>query len=540
MYKVFLVEDEIVVRQGIKNNIPWEEEGFVVVGDEGDGELAYAAIIESQPDILITDIQMPFMDGLELSLLVKKALPQVKIIIISGYSNFSYAQQAIDIGIAEYILKPVTAGKILSAVKNVAQLLDKERQDQELVDAYHLMLHENQSQKRKTFFQALVRGKLSLAEIISYEKEWETKMVAQAMCIVLFQFLGDHDLYEYSKKLVDQEKKFTNIIKTYPKIQAFERDMDGWALLMLGEDDSAIESLIKDLALDLEKGTKDNLCFFGGRGPTVHRTSDLPLSFQEANRAFSLRHFGQCNQILSYKEVEGRLEGLGGDYKVRELNLEKLDRALISGFLRRGSCEEIEEFVSHYFTGFGATAMNSILFQQYIMLDGYAAISKFLKDLKCPQEILDANLAPMSNFSNHPSTLETCESIYRDVLEGAIKYRNQQSQKSYYDMIEKAKAYIRREYGCLDMTLDKVAAHINISPNYFSTLFNQETGQNFIDYLTHIRMEEAKNYLRCTNKKITEISNLVGYLDPHYFSYIFRKTQNTTPSDYRKLGTGDI
>ena len=113
MLKIFLVEDEMIMREGIKNNIDWEKENFSFVGDAADGELAYPLIIQKKPDILITDIKMPFMDGLELSRLVKAELPDIKIIILSGYDEFDYAKEAIDIGIAEYMLKPVTSAKLI-------------------------------------------------------------------------------------------------------------------------------------------------------------------------------------------------------------------------------------------------------------------------------------------------------------------------------------------------------------------------------------------------------------------------------------------
>ena len=113
MLKVFLVEDEVVMRNGIKNNIPWEQEGFEFVGEASDGELAYPLIKREKPDILITDIRMPFMDGLELSRLVKKELPQIKIIILSGYNEFDYAKNAISIGVTDYLLKPISSAKIL-------------------------------------------------------------------------------------------------------------------------------------------------------------------------------------------------------------------------------------------------------------------------------------------------------------------------------------------------------------------------------------------------------------------------------------------
>ena len=133
MLKVFLVEDEVVMRNGIKNNIPWEQEGFEFVGEASDGELAYPLIKREKPDILITDIRMPFMDGLELSRLVKKELPQIKIIILSGYNEFDYAKTAISIGVTDYLLKPISSAKLLEAVKKVGDMIEKEQDNVRLM-----------------------------------------------------------------------------------------------------------------------------------------------------------------------------------------------------------------------------------------------------------------------------------------------------------------------------------------------------------------------------------------------------------------------
>ena len=136
MLKVFLVEDEVVMRNGIKNNIPWEQEGFEFAGEASDGELAYPLIKKEKPDILITDIRMPFMDGLELSRLVKKELPQIKIIILSGYNEFDYAKTAINIGVTDYLLKPISSAKLLEAVKKVADMIEKEQDNARLIKRY--------------------------------------------------------------------------------------------------------------------------------------------------------------------------------------------------------------------------------------------------------------------------------------------------------------------------------------------------------------------------------------------------------------------
>jgi two-component system response regulator YesN len=539
MYKVFLVEDEIVIREGIKNNIHWEEEGFKIVGDESDGELAYPMIIKEQPDILITDIKMPFMDGLELSKLLKKELPQLKIIIISGYSDFGYAQQAIDIGVSEYLLKPVTSTKLIASVKNAAASIEKERKERQILEQYQLLVYQKQGEKRKDFFNALVSGKLSLSQIIEQEEELGINMVASIFCVLLFQFKVQEDMYEYSNEIVQCEARMIQALSRFPDIKVFERGMDGWAFILLGENELQINALTQELCNLLIRICDDKVHYFGGIGRCVHRIRDLQQSYLDANSAFSLRHFESRDQFLSYNDVRNMRAQIGNRINVSELNLEKLDRNLLEDFLKRGTIHDVDEFVDSYFDGFGSNAMSSAIFRHYIIMDGYSAIMKFLKALNYPKDKIETSLKSMNCAIDQLSSFEASE-FYKSILREAIDLRNKNSQKRYAGLIEKAKEYMHRTFGMCDLTLDKVAATVNVSPNYFSSLFNQETGMTFIEYLTEIRMEKAKEYLRCSGRKITEIGYLVGYQDSHYFSYIFRKTQNCTPSEYRLQGKGEV
>ena len=133
MIKVFLVEDEIAIRSGIKNSIHWEEEGYEFTGEASDGELAYPMILKERPDILITDIKMPFMDGLELSRLVRRELPDIKILILSGYDEFEYAKEAIKVGVTEYLLKPISSAKLLQVLGEVRDIVLQESEEKELL-----------------------------------------------------------------------------------------------------------------------------------------------------------------------------------------------------------------------------------------------------------------------------------------------------------------------------------------------------------------------------------------------------------------------
>lgn len=540
MYKVFLVEDEVVIRDGIKNKIHWEEEGFQIVGDESDGELAYPLIIREQPDILITDIKMPFMDGLELSKLLKKELPHLKIIIISGYSDFGFAQQAIDIGVSEYLLKPVTSTKLMAAVKNAAAAIEKERKDKLILEQYQQLVYQKQGEKRKDFFQALVSGKMSLAHIIEQEEELGINMVASVFCVLLLQFKVQEDMYEYSDEIVQCEARMTQALRDFPEVKVFERGMEGWAFILLGESELQIKELIQKLCSLFIQVCDNKVHYFGGIGRCVHRVRDLQQSYIDANKAFSLRYFENWDQFLSYNDVRNIKAQIGNRINVSDLNFEKLDGKLLEDFLKRGTIQDVDEFVDSYFDSFGSNAMSSTIFRHYIIMDGYSTIMKFLKAFQYPKEKISNSFKIMNNATDQLSSREDCVKFYKSILREVIEVRNKSSQKRYAGLIEQAKDYMHQNFANSDLTLDKVASRVNVSPNYFSSLFNQETGMTFIEYLTDIRMEKAKEYLRCSGKKITEIGFAVGYLDSHYFSYIFKKTQNCTPSEYRLQGKSEV
>jgi two-component system response regulator YesN len=326
------------------------------------------------------------MDGLELSKLLKKDMPQLKIIIISGYSDFGYAQQAIDIGVSEYLLKPITSNKLVAAVKNAAATIEKERKEKQILEQYQQLVYQNQGEKRKDFFHDLVSGKMSLAQIIEQEEKLGINMVASIFCVLLFQFKVQEDMYEYSNAIVHCEAELSQTLRKYPDIKVFERGMDGWAFILLGDNELQINTLMQELCDLLIHICDGKVHYFGGIGRVIHRIRDLQQSYLDANRAFSLRYFESGDQFLSYHDVRDIKEQIGSRINVSELNLEKLDRNLLEEFLKRGTIQDVDEFVNSYFDGLGSSAMSSTLFRQYIMMDGYSAIVRFLKTLKYSKE----------------------------------------------------------------------------------------------------------------------------------------------------------
>src|SRR5512139_2441090 len=165
-YKVFFVEDEIITREGIRDNVDWQASGFEFCGEAADGEMALPLLRTTQPDVLITDIKMPFMDGLELCKIVRERMPWVKIVILSGHDEFEYAQKAINLGVTEYLLKPVTAQDLHHVLHRIGEQIDRERHDHEHLEKLKSQVEENRATLRERLLLNLVMGAVSSAEAI--------------------------------------------------------------------------------------------------------------------------------------------------------------------------------------------------------------------------------------------------------------------------------------------------------------------------------------------------------------------------------------
>jgi two-component system response regulator YesN len=233
MYKVFLVEDENVVREGIRKNILWEQYGFQYTGDASDGELALPLIRKIQPDLLITDIKMPFMNGLSLIDLVRKELPRTKIVIISGYDDFSYAQQAIRMGVEQYLLKPIIKEKLVEILIGLHKKMTEEQRQQEYIESFQREAQEYENFSRRRFFEQIVTGGLSVSEISETAKTMNIDINAPFYNIVLFSLSSaeyDGSVPEsYTENLAAVQDEVTKFIIGHTELVLFRWNITTYA-----------------------------------------------------------------------------------------------------------------------------------------------------------------------------------------------------------------------------------------------------------------------------------------------------------------------
>lgn len=537
--KVFLVEDEMVIRRGIKNSIDWEKEGYIFCGEASDGELAYPMIIKEKPDILITDIRMPFMDGLELCKLVKKELPNIKILILSGYDEFDYAKEAIRLGVTEYLLKPISSGKLLEALNGVSESIRREKEDKDLVRKYMEEMRENTEHEKQKFFEQMIAGNLSMADALETGKKYEMNLSAGMYNLLLFRFTLGKENRKSRELLGEAEYAIEKLTERLEYVFEFQRGVEGWAFLLMADNEEQMSERVKELSKDLEEIMKNysTIAYFGGIGQPVARLRELEESFREAERALAARFTMELNRIISVEDIRmaQNVDTLD-DKEITSFGEIEKTRTMLEKFLNNGAEDEIDEFVDVYINELPEENLKSVLMRQYIIMDAYIVMMSFCEKIEGIEGEMQAQSEELKNSMKTIQTLEEIKNYIRMLLKKIIGVRDTISGRRYSDIIEIAKDQIRKTYMSDEISLNTIAAEVGMSPSYFSSIFSKEMGKTFVEYLTEIRMDRAKELLMCSSMKTSEIGYEVGYKDPHYFSYIFKKTQNCTPKEFRARG----
>lgn len=531
MLKVFLVEDEFIVRQGIKKNVDWAGHGYDFCGEASDGELAFPMIQKLRPDIIITDIKMPFMDGLTLSRLIKKEFPWMEIILLTGYEEFAYAKEAIELGVARYLLKPISSDELLKEVDALSARIMEAQQERKIAERYQKEMQENAILERGAFFEDLVNGQNSTLQLFDRAKSLNLDISAMWYNIMLIKLQSkSHAVDEYSNHVLRISAQLPNLIEP-EKFLLFDRNLEGQALLFKADSET---ELLKYQDEYIEKFKElvqadPGIRYYIGIGVPSNRLRELKTTFEKASQAFAHRFFDQESRIVRSASILSETPSSTDDFDLRNVNSKMLDKGKLKEFLRVGAVTEVGYFIHEFATSLGTDALKSNLFRQYIAMNAYFAVTEFLQDIQQnPDQIEQLS----SDFGLSGTSDDVLSYLTRIILQ-AMELRDKTAVNRYGVVVEEAMRFIEQNYADEDLSLNTLASHVKFSPNHLSMIFSQQTGETFIHYLTEYRMNKAKELLRCTSQKSSAIALAVGYKDPHYFSYLFKKTQGMTPTQYR-------
>ena len=538
MLRVFLVEDESIIRETLRDTVPWEQYGYIFSGEAGDGEMALPLIRQAKPDVLITDIRMPFMDGLALSELVSREFPEMKIIIISGYDDFEYARKAISIGVDQYLLKPITKKALLDVLSELREKIEGERANRSYLAQFHREAEEYEQYTRRVFFERVVAGQLSVQEIYESAAKLDIDLRAQCYTIAFFSVLpapsGSSEVYsEPGARLRDA--LLEHFLK-YPEYILLRWNLTTYAVLLKGE-----TARMEDLSRRCVETVRSQYAahapeqgWYVAVGRPTQRLSTLPHCFEEVSRLWAYRYILPQQHVLTADTVSFFTGTGSGNSQLDQLDAGQVDPAILTGVMQSASAQEIPNFADEYLHSV-EKALSSKPFCQYLMLSIRFTAARFAASLGINQREAFAPLTCLELVGRNVTAADL-KSYLSAILLRVIELRDQASSSQYRSLLKQAVAYIDGHFTEEALSLNQVAREVNISANYLSAIFSQEIGATFTEYVTGKRMERARELLRTTDKRSGEVAVAVGYKDPHYFSFLFKKTQGCTPRDYRGGG----
>mgnify|MGYP001182233018 CR=1 FL=1 len=515
MKKVMLVDDEIVIRENIRDCVQWEREGFIYCGDASDGEVALPLIEKWEPDILITDIKMPFMNGLELSSIVRKRWPNTKIVILSGHDEFSYARSALQIGVEEYCLKPVRSLDLIKLLHAVADKIDQERR-----------LREERACTPEKLFGDLCGGLISAPEALEIASKLSLNLIASVYAVLICDMRGlNQQIYTDSASVAQAERLLDERLAEAADGWCFKRSRTEKVWILKSASAERLEETIariRDRIVPLFDSDPVPVVF--GIGSVQDRLQGIHVSFLEAEEDRNLRRLSSVNRRDLWSTA-----GRSAEATVY------LDRARFIEFLRLGTSGEARGFVRSFAEGLKGIDWQASPYGYYllneIMLE---AVQEAKKTFRSGDLAGDSVSVWQNGLRSIGCWEEAC--LFLEELLGKLWTWRSEAASRYGEIIAAAQSYIRREYANDRLSLQDAAEHVRVSPSHLSKVFSQEAGQTFIEFLTQTRIRKAMELLRTTNDKSYEIAYRVGYNDAHYFSNLFKKMTGMTTREFRRQG----
>ena len=516
MMKVFLVDDEIAIRENLRNSFPWEEKGYQLVGEAPDGEMALPMLRDLNADILLTDIRMPFMDGMKLCEEVQRTMPWVERIILSGYDDFAYAQKAISLGVREYLLKPVTAAELEAALNRVRLQIEEKRRERDNLTAMRERLSSGGLFLRDKLLASLFTDEGNAEDddaLLSQMRGMGINLTAGCYAVIDIAFDAEGEARMACRNALISLADMSGggvFICSAPK---------GARALVLGDNPGDTEERAYSFANSVihYPGLKDAGHLLVSVGETVQDFHEIRKSMKSARH---VRHLQNAEGPVDHIVV-GVNEQKGADLPLSETDLSPLYERL-----QYASAGSVEDILAEY-----SESLDPALALGYLRVAVLLAAQRIIQEA-------GGNVKDILSEAQLEDALHTeGEEGFRKLAEQlrtAMEFRDRNG-KGYGDTsIGRARAYLAQNFSDPNLMLQDAADEVHLSQSHFSTVFAQETGLTFTQYLTALRIGKAKELLETTEMRSSQIATEVGYNDPHYFSYLFKKNTGMTPGEYRK------
>lgn len=539
MYKVIIVDDESVVRQGLRRMIAWNDHGFELIGDYENGREAWEAIERDKPDLIISDICMPFMDGLELAKLVVSSYPYMKLIILTGHDQFEYAQQAVRLKVQDFVLKPITAREVRELLDKMRAEMDEEARRLEDLGRLRSQLRQSLPLLKERFLERLVMLGLGKPEIEERFAYFGLPEIRPPYLVVV----ADIDDFGEREELMDDGHDaeflrfavfniFEEMLSARPGTLLFRtREEKMMAVVGSAEDENGLYDWAVGMAEEVRHHVEKYLKFTVtiGIGRSCTSLELLPESGKSALAALDYRFLRGKNRVLAITDLEGAPSAPSA-VPIRS----DWDRKLTAA-VKTASEAEASELIDQWVADLQASRLpieTCFLHVQKIVL----ALMNVVQESGSEESTVNADrdwqlwLTEIYRFKTLGEIRDWLKRIAGSLIEDISRNRSRYTRMQ----VAKATEYIEEHYADEKLSLHDLCRHVLMSTSYFSLVFKQITGETFIEYLTRVRIERAKALLTTTSLKFYEIASKVGYADPNYFSLLFKKHTGQTPREFRE------
>lgn len=510
MIRTILVDDEVIIREGISNFIDWNALGLELIGQAANGQEAETLIEVGAPEIIITDVKMPRMDGIELLALAKEKQPDCVVIMISSYDEFAYAQQALNLGAFAYLLKPIDTDRLIELLKEAAQRI-------ELLHSKRNMLVQARADVLENKLKVLAFG--GGADTFTDGEKKFLESFREFSVITVFTgtpVFNEETFYEKLEQEIQnwmQEQEKNVLVKRFQK----QRGIVVFCLFHRTDQNAAI----RDLHHIYAGYYKECVLGISERQRTFE---ELTVACRQSMEAVEYRFFTKETMIF-YEDTCEKAEE-----KFQEVPDWSEQLKIV---LKERTPEQICRFTDR--------VLVCILEQKMPMVMAHTSMASILMEMI--RELREAGGKPEDLFFSVPdmisSVLDEKDPVMMtdrlcQILQNVAKYMENLEELRPGSAIYKAKRYIEEHYQDAALRLEDVAEYVYISPSYFSTMFNKEMKIPFGSYLTQVRMEKAMQLLKTSDLKIYEIAERTGYQNVSWFTVAFKKYTGKSPGEYRK------
>jgi two-component system response regulator YesN len=526
-YKCLLVDDEEEVINAIVRKIDWEGLGYEVPTYAHNGLEALEMAEGDTPDVVMTDIQMPYMDGLEFSRQLRKLCPGVKIIIFSGYDEFEYAKEAIKLEAEEYILKPVNSDELSSLFTRIRESLDKEAEERQSIRKLSRYYAQSLPLLQETFYSELVSGRIPQEHLAEYLLNYQIDLKGPVYEVVLIhtsstlapEGLNPVLLCISVRRLAQErlEEKLRGKFFSYQGDTVMIAQMDDSRQVIELTDDCDSFCRLAKIACKAVVTV--------GLGMVCTDAMDTVHSLEGASQAVSSRAIYGTGKAINIMEIEPEHDS--------ETIMDESGKTL-SEILRRIRVEdtidiplEAGRFVDSYSQDLGTMKL-----YEFFITDTMSRLYRFAQENHLAIEDVFADNTIGKAL---PDVLEF-KIMLTDILSRMQQMIGDVRSKGQKSFVLKAQEYVAAHYNEEGITIEKICKNLGVSSAYFSTVFKKETGKTFVTYLTDYRMDKAKEILMTSDKKTYVIAAEVGFTYPNYFSYVFKRQYGITPSKFRTRG----